>query len=614
MGNFINTGLTKINKYDDIFMKNSKKNEENIDTMITCKTFEYNIKEHKYDKTYIVYKTNCNTTKIYLFGIKITDNNLYIHITDIIHNHVKPKLQVIKINVNGEKTIGYYLNIIQISENFKLISVPYGDDICIYNVDAFINGDLSKSTIINTSSDNTNKGIIYKCILTDDVFIIIRTIVASKFIIIYDYKNNTIHNIEHNNIIPCVFTSKCKYMYYYDTEGNINIRHYNTQDIKTYRINSKMKNIILSNDNRLLFFVNQKSEFYIYDIVKKHTFVIPIEFIFRETNKYKFYLYKYNIFRNCDNQHIYPSELLNNEIQSDIYVLTVWDIMNTKLYYWIIYCTHNNKNNIVSEQYTIKIYDNINYDNVSYLSGNGTVFMYNIKNDNNNKLVICDTKKILLLKITEKIIDLLKHDIINYCCEHEKHMFFFPSEIEIVAANNTKQKYKLLNCQRIMLSYDKNKSEFPETDSFTTRYITNIDICNTKMKSFDMFQNLLSGKISCSDIMTYILAIVDNIGRYNTMSDIIDHMTEYLRVMVLREDTNGELDQSVFGMIKTYFVGYYLMLLVLHFNAIYGTDKINVYKIKSKKHNTGLIDAFIENFQSFEQIILNYFSIDVDEP
>jgi hypothetical protein len=240
--------------------------------------------------------------------------------------------------------------------------------------------------------------------------------------------------------------------------------------------------------------------------------------------------------------------------------------------------------------------------------------MYIIKHENNNKLVVCDIKKILLLKITEKIIDLLKHDIINYCSTHDEHMFFFPSEIEIVAADDTKQKYKLLNCQRVMLSYDKNKSEFPETDSFTTRYITNIDIYGTKMKSFDMFQNLLSGKMNCSDIMTYILAIVDNIGRYNTMTDIIDHMTEYLRIMILREDTNGELDQSVFGMIKTYFVGYYLMLLVLHFNAIFCADKIDVFKAKAKKHNTGLIDTFIENFQSFEQIILNYFSKDFDEP
>src|SRR5205823_3989693 len=94
------------------------------------------------------------------------------------------------------------------------------------------------------------------------------------------------------------------------------------------------------------------------------------------------------------------------------------------------------------------------------------------------------------------------------------------------------------------------------TVKFQMRVTSNIDIYGST-KSFDIYQDLLIGKINQTNVISNILAAHGELGIHCMIADLLDHMYEYTKIIILRESydqfNNNEISHE--NQIKTFYVG-----------------------------------------------------------
>ena len=223
------------------------------------------ISQIEYDKIFNIYQKHNKKHHVFNICIKIIDNTIYVYIKDILNN-------------NSELVHTTYTNInkifIQLSNDYKYLSIPENNDICIYDLSQILTDNiLIKKHIITL----TNYQII-KCMLFEKYFMFVNPGVLT----IINLQNNTINKINTDNINVSLYGN---FVVYHTSITHI----YDVNNNKTYT--TKKNNMIATDDNIL--FENDNRTFKIYNVIEDKMQVYNNGNI---CNKYNFVKCKENLY------------------------------------------------------------------------------------------------------------------------------------------------------------------------------------------------------------------------------------------------------------------------------------------------------------------------------
>ena len=142
------------------------------------------------------------------------------------------------------------------------------------------------------------------------------------------------------------------------------------------------------------------------------------------------------------------------------------------------------------------------------------------------------------------------------------------SSINIISAEETIMNYKITPQMQFLLRND--------IKDFNVNVTANVSIYE-EHKSFNLFQELVSGLITTDDIINDISKIDTTITRHDVFKNLMIHFYDFINVMIFRHE---ELINEI-TMYKSTFVGYILLCLVLKYYNKYNNaelDIINEYK------------------------------------
>jgi len=604
----------------------------------------------KSNKMYIIYHRIQGVAKTYALSIKIIDDNIMIYVTNIIINKTI-LAHATKISQRSDISFEKYAPYIQISRDFKLLSIPENDKIVVYNLPKLLNKNIleyvdnigivlktdihgniiseieySKSNQIIppkqiAESYNTNaEGIIYmdqkitnthpyKCILCKELYIII-SIDNNKYkqVFAIDYRNKILHEVinldleistsvlrfSENGKYIVIYTDKQKHIYVCNmTEPKPHMKQLKIH-IKTDII---LNTITVSDDGRFIFYVSDEyMDFKIYDIPYNKTYSLSTELKInkQQLKEIKFHIMDYSRFSDIR---------LADDTCDSLYVLVGWSKKLSSAYYWMIRC-HNKGYKIYGPSYVeMKIEGEI-----EYVYNNGYMFIYKTQSG----IIVYDLNKIIPIRFAGILASGMKESLTALFNEKYYASNYY-SSIDIKGAEDNESslmKYQISPFMQFLMSLHKNN----KANLFHLRVNSNINIYGIT-KSFNIFENLLTGKINQSKVINNIFTVPGSIGRHNMMTELMDHFYEYIKVIALKENDKGELDDSEFSINKSNYIGYILIVLVLKYYSMMlktKTDKENI--LNTNKYNYfDIIHTFNKHFPAFKEFMDKSIDILMDE-
>jgi len=634
MGNIIYGSLSKGNSfYGELFHKKSYIiNEESKDDIT-------------YDKSIVTYLNPSNVfglSKLFILNFKIFDKKIMIYVTDTTQSNQTNQTNQKRINEKSKlvhichmkywNNDNNYSKFIQVSPDFKYISLPEYDTLNIYNLVDIVSTNktskpikpissidlkfhldndnkISSSFIDNNKNITDNKSELFRCILNSQSYTVIYK--KDKFIDKierFDLNNRTLTKLEglnktlNRNDIYFSLSNESKYLIIYDKSHiYLNELKISINDILEL-LDKKITNISFipscinyyhNDNNKFITLLDDDLNLYLYDFTKT---ILHINN--NDSNDSK--ISNEDIRSYLNDYSRYMTSELNQEINNNktelLTVLTVWSNENVR--YWII--RSNNKKYMINGPYIVSYFQQssskdmiLKTDDMIYNNG----YMKIMKNE--NELTVFNLNKIIPFKITTIIIEELMEEIITMCKDEFKESKYH-NNIEIIGADESRYNYKLTEMMRYFLSTISN-----EKNVFQMRVNANVSVYN-EIKSFNIFQDLMSGSITYKDIINNILMINGNTNRYNVMDELMKHIYDYTRIIVLKEDEKGKLKMDKTNYIKSIYIGYNITLLITEYikqiTETIELTNINDIKIVNEQIKE-LVSEFIFSFMGFEDYI-----------
>lgn len=455
-------------------------------------------KPQESEKIYYV----CVKSKLYSLSVKTLSDYLYVYL----HNHKTNKL------IYAKKINGDYLNYVQVSDDYKFISLPDNNSVIIYDLhNILINNIFDRLAVIKLELDKTSR-----CILSNEYYLIFDNV-----------RDNIKDNIKDN-------IHKIMIIKFQDNSLNI----YDNLNTKTIKTSEKYKyiiacddNVIINNEKNLkgkIVFKESNTNYCISD-----TGIVYII----ESDKIKIintteYIYTHNIKLpdNISCRVISCQDILRDidmDDESDnIHALIITDNLNGNIIYWLI--TDNGVYNfygpfrIVNDNILCHYHTNI----ISTLISE-------------NRVIISDLRLIIPIHYVEYLLNNCKRELLSKYSPKN----LYNSSVKITSADDITYMYSISdNFVRYILDVSKDKE-------YETQTTTNIDIF-PNVKSFQIYMEFLTGEINIDRIFNQKYTDKTNIN--NTMYDLMDHMYEYTKIMII--------DKT-----KKIYVGYTLLLVLLRY-------------------------------------------------
>jgi len=566
----------------------------------------------KYNKMYIVYQRINGVSRIYTLNIKILDDRIFVYVT----NELTGKTGLAHVNkiysVPDTTDPLFYLKYVQVSRDFRLISIPENDTINIYDLFGLINRNtLQHVDSFDLVSSSTDKP--YKCILCKDLFMMVcadtNTNTNTNHYTSLITTNHTI-KLDTNMDRSCLkFSPNGRYVVVYDKDkrqlllcNTINNPVFTPLPIN---IDGIVPNTIcLSDDGRLLFYAvltDTQITFSMYDVSRNYGYTIHkiavnptvISFILNT----RYHLLNYNKFSNID--------LVSETAYNYLYALVGWNQSTststftiTSVFYWLI----RSSNDIHGPFFV-----DMPVDNVNYAYNNGYMFIYKTPNN----ITVYDLNKVVPIKFamllatnTKKTLDIL------YIKEYPKVRKDYCTYVDIMGSDDSIVRYKLSDYMSFFLSIKssiKSSEVTKESNIFQMRVNANIDIYDSD-KSFVIYQALIEGRLSPFEIVSNMFSIQKSTGRHNMMTELTDHLYEYTRVIALKEKADGDIDRSGVNHIKAIYTGYVFVVLILqYYSMMFKTTTC------SKKIKFDIINTFNANFPAFKDFMTESLNVMLGE-
>lgn len=563
------------------------------------------VNETKNQKTYFITYQQNRALKL---CAKIIDNNVLIYINDLTDNkndklfHDKlfhdKLIYVSKISVNTTNSlqmIEYYLKFIQISQDFKLLSIPEFDKINIYELTNDVEQLKYVGTINVTFELEKNTNILktyieeqsiepLKCTLYSNTYTIVcfqkdNENITKYMIVTFDFiENKSAINSEISNTKTdtVTFSLNGKYIMW-NNRKNRQLKIYDTMDgLINTKNNFENNPECISNDGLIILCtMNQTHNEKI--MIKMDTNTVHHIQLHGSLNKnMKYYLVN--------------NDQINIDVRKDndnkLYILIGWDQCLKRYLYWLIQFTHTTKeDHRVSDSWMMNFDE---YSKIEYIHHNGNTFMYKTA----NMMIIYEIKKIIPIKYVEMYVDEFHKSLKKLYEKYYTHKKYYDN-LEIIAADDSTRIYVMRDFMKFLMSMQTNNNE---TNVFQLRVTANINIYGTT-KSFDIFQKLILRESDGSEIIESIMLLPEVNGRHCVMSDLLMHIYEYIRVIVLKELDEKKPERTEIENIVSLYIGYTILSFVLKYYLV--LSKIQKHEII--KYD--ILHTFSQNFPVFEKFI-----------
>jgi hypothetical protein len=586
----------------------------------------------KHSKMYIIYQRIDGISKTFVLTVKIIDDSVFVYVTDI-YNEKTTLVHVAKISTKSESDNNHHLKYIQISRDFKIISLPENGYINVYNLTKLLNRNIlehidrvgivlkiDKKTgaimsEIETSYDkqkNTDKiGNIayeyvnesnlqpYKCVLCKDLFIVVCVeFNRYKKVIAIDYTKKIIHTTKNLDLdvnrSALKFSTNGRFFVIYDSpKKSVMMCDMLDADpvLKTIKLNVENETVLetlcISEDGRIIFYVDNDVDFHmrfcIYDVSlnKIHIQDPKIKVDREHINNIKFHLMDYSSFNDID---------LKSETDCNkLYVLVGWDKTMTSAYYWMIRCFDQNYNMYDASFVNMKVNGKI-----EYIYNNGYMFIYKTQNG----ITAYDLNKVIPIRFASMLAAGSKFDLNTlYKQYYSERAYKYYENVVLVGADDSKVVYAVSEYMRFLLSLVKPEKSGVDTNVFQLRVNSNINIYGD-VKSFMIFQDLLTGKSNQIEVISNIFTVKGQTGRHNMMRDLMNHMYEYTRVVALKETSENDIERSGFSNMKAIYIGYVLLVLIIKYYSVLvktlNNEKSSSKKVLDKTKNVSVETTLIE--------------------
>jgi len=374
-------------------------------------------------------------TALYMINIRNVDDKIFLYLNNVALK-ITNLIHVFDFNIN----IQFLEKYIQMSHDYKLLAIPDGNTLCIFDIAQIINNKSLKPNYSNAKIIFKNGGIPvmpsadvientsdldvlfngdpYKCILYGDRYIVVSKIEPLNYgsVIIYDFINKCTHIVNINKSIEkstISLSEHGKYLLFCDIDER-NIADNIEQSIWLVNLNN-----LKDNDNKrqqLLLTLNKNS------IIHLNTFAISdngelVCVLVSESNKCKMLLID-NSGDICIDEHgldnntgdprhvminIYDYSNLVKYDNAKALVITLWNKQTHIILIWIIMRCVKNKDMIYGPK--ILTFD---YNNVELINTNGHDYIYKFS----NRILIYDINKQLSLMMVNSILDTIKLEYI----------------------------------------------------------------------------------------------------------------------------------------------------------------------------------------------------------
>jgi hypothetical protein len=225
-------------------------------------------------------------------------------------------------------------------------------------------------------------------------------------------------------------------------------------------------------------------------------------------------------------------------------------------------------------------------------------------------ITVYDLNKIIPIRFAGMLASSSKYKL-NKLFEESYKSFEYYDILQIKGADESTIDYIVDdNFSRFILSLIKPLQSTEDTNIFQLSDNVNIGIVGTK--SFNIFRDLLSGKINQMDIVNKIFEIGEIDGMHNMMSALMNHIYEFTKVIVLKgkigsdkNDNNGEYNPNHPSVreLKVRYIGYILIVLILKYYSML-LKKTQLYE-STKKYmiKFDIIETFNKNFPVFKNFM-----------
>ena len=95
------------------------------------------------------------------------------------------------------------------------------------------------------------------------------------------------------------------------------------------------------------------------------------------------------------------------------------------------------------------------------------------------------------------------------------------------------------------------------------------------------------------------------------MFDLMTHLYEYTRIIVLKENINGQFNRSKFSQMTSHYIGYTLMVLVLKYYSMMINTTSDDFVINKNKFD--ILETFNKNFPVFTDIMYSMMAVLIGE-
>jgi hypothetical protein len=611
-----------------VVSRNDDENNYNIDAEAIGKDYASTVQnvqtpiDMRYNKMYIVYQRINGVSKTFALSIKMIDDNIFVYVTDT-DTEKTILAHVSKIDIdpsNRDHNVAYYMKYIQISRDFKLISLPESGRVNVYDLTKLLNrnvlhlvnsvgivlkqdsngvmrsgieidvGSTSTTMIMSsfkqtesTGSPTDRLGTVnfryidcnsqpYKCVLCKDLFIVVcADYNRLNKVVAIDYTNKKVHEIKNLNLdlnrSAMRFSTNGRFISLYDSPKNtlsLCDMSESNPELKSLplQINSEtiLDTMCISDDGRFLFYIEGDMKFHIYDVPRKMIYDLDpkVQMSKEQTKSIKFHLMDYSRYSSIIK--------LNHATECDnLYILVGWNRKNTSAAYWLIRCSNTGYSVMGPSLVDMPVNGQI-----EYIYNNGYMFIYKTTSG----ITVYDLNKVIPIRFAGMLAANVKEQLNEYYKrDYPSKRDTYYNSVEIIGADDSKQRYNLNDYIMYLFSMVKPTVSGVETNVYQLRVNANINIYGTT-KSFDLFQDLLIGRINQTDILTNIFSIKGEIGRHNMMYELMLHFYEYTRVIALKETASGDLDRSGFSNLKALYIGCILLVLVLKYYSMVVKTKV----------------------------------------
>ena len=415
----------------------------------------YKLTNTIFDKYYHIPINVYGKSLLYVINIKSIDDKIFLYLNEIILK-TSTLIHVFESNINIQLLEKY----IQMSHDYKLLSIPDGDVLCIFDIVTVINNKTLKTNysnakikfkdtniptlLVNPAITNNSfpelsngsfpelfSGNPYKCILYSDRYIIVSKNESSiyKSVIIYDFIHKCTHvvNINKNiNNSSIALSEHGKYLLFCDIEER------NTNNnIEQYIWLVDLNNLKDTYDRHYKLLITTQKD----SVIHFNTFAISnngklVCVLVNSNNKNKLLLidnneqeintdeYELNNIGNPKyiTMNIYDHSNIIKQNGSKLYIITIWNKQLHKVFIWTIVKIANFNDMIYGPK--ILTFDG---DNIESVNTNGHQYVYKCV----THLLIYDIDKQLPLMMVNSMLDTLKvpHTIINTDNNNLEQMF-----------------------------------------------------------------------------------------------------------------------------------------------------------------------------------------------